>query len=51
MQCYIYIVVVQFQVEPGNDFNVLFSKSFLAFLYSSISFLNFRLSSTRLLIN
>ena len=45
-----YIVLVSFYVEPGNDFNVLLFKSFLAFSCSSKSFLDFWQSSTRLLI-
>ena len=45
--CHFLIVSVQFYVEPGNDFNVLFVQGFLAL---SKSFLNCRLTSTRLLI-
>ena len=49
-QCPVHIVLVQLYVEPGKDFNVQFVKSFLALSCSSKSFLNFSLSSTRLLI-
>ena len=48
-QCRIHIVLVQFYVEPSNDFNLLyFSKVSELSLCSFQSFLN--LSSARLLI-
>ena len=46
-----YTVLVQLCVKPGNDFSLLFFKKILSsFPCSSKIFLNFGVSSTRLLI-
>ena len=45
-----HIALVQLYIEAGNDFNVLIFTASQLYLCSCKSFLNFRLSSTRLLM-